>query len=723
MGSGEFEADVPKVDPKDDAFKRYPFAKRVAELITSRHAAPSAVIGIYGAWGEGKTTVLEYIRRELDGNDVLLMPFNPWRFGTDEQLLRSFFSTLAQVLKAPLKTTGEKVAEWISNYGELVIPSVEVGWGAAKLDAGGGIAKVAERFSTVELETLKTRIESALSSAEHRVLVVMDDIDRLDRNEIHQLFKLIKLTANFSYVDYLVAFDDTVIAAALAERYGEGNLQAGRDYLEKIIQIPLRLPAASEMSLRKFYFAALNEVLADTGVNLAKEDGHLFGSQFANGFELALTTPRMALRYANVLRFALPVVKDEVNVVDFMLLEAVRLFYPNLQKLIRERGLEIVHAHLDEQHERTAIGEWVNSALNELGAVQRSSASGVLRFLFPQLESVFGNMHYGSESREAWATAKRLCSTEYFTRYFTYSVSDDDISDAEIGNFIRSAIKGKEVSALQMVRKAVDSQNSEAFLQKLWRRTVEIESDNAEAICWVISQCGEFFSDSHGMFGFTPSGNAARLVEQILLLRISDKHRAGIALRIVEQAQPLYLAMDCLRQFSPSTEAGAPKAVFTEVQSKKGQRCLANRIREELSQCVPWEKYPDSQFRLLRLWARVRNKKETEAFLRKRFKESPDSVLTFLEGSTGKAYPLGSKVGHPQDFESEHLPLLRQVIDPKIVYQFLQIASPQVAAITDYYKAPHEPMSNRIAAQFAAIYSASLQVAPTAKPEETAVRQ
>ena len=151
-------------------------------------------------------------------------------------------------------------------------------------------------------------------------------------------------------MDYLLAFDDTVIAAALAQRYGEGNLQAGRDYLEKIIQIPLRLPVASEMSLRKFYFTALNEVLADTGVNLVKEDARLFGSEFANGFQLALTTPRMALRYANVLRFSLPVVKDEVNIVDFMLLEAVRLFYPNLQRLIRQRGSEIVHADLDLQH-------------------------------------------------------------------------------------------------------------------------------------------------------------------------------------------------------------------------------------------------------------------------------------------------------------------------------------------------------------------------------------
>jgi hypothetical protein len=275
-----------------------------------------------------------------------------------------------------------------------------------------------------------------------------------------------------------------------------------------------------------------------------------------------------------------------------------------------------------------------------------------------------------------------------------------------------------------MLRKAVNSQNSEAFLQKLWRRTDEIEPANADAICWSVSQCGELFSDSYGMFGFTPSGNAARLIKQILLLRVSDDHRAAIALRIVREARPLYLAIDCLWIFSPSTEAEAPKGLLSDAESKRGQRELANRTRKELLDELPWEKYPDSYFRLLRLWARVRNKKETEALLRKRFKENPDSVLNFLEGSTGKQYPLGSKVGHPQDFELSHLSLLKQVSDSKVVYQFLQKASPELAATTDYYKAPHSPTRYRIAAQFASLYMSSLQTASSkhSEPSQSGAR-
>lgn len=52
----------------EDRFNRKPFAIRIAETIAGRADAESLVIGMYGVWGEGKTTVLNYIRAELEEN-------------------------------------------------------------------------------------------------------------------------------------------------------------------------------------------------------------------------------------------------------------------------------------------------------------------------------------------------------------------------------------------------------------------------------------------------------------------------------------------------------------------------------------------------------------------------------------------------------------------------------------------------------------------------------
>ncbi len=710
--SGEFSSDTPTSDPKADAFSRYPFAKRVADIVKNRGSGPSTVIGIYGAWGEGKTTVLEYVRGELDGiGNISVMPFNPWRFAGDEQLLLSFFSTLSEVLATPLKTKAENVAGWISEYGELIIPSIELAWGAAKIDPSKGTVKAAERFSNVKLDTLKSRIEKALNEAKQRVLVIMDDIDRLDRDEVHQVFKLVKLTGNFKNVDYLLAFDDTAIAAALGNRYGEGNLEAGRDYLEKIIQIPLRLPAASEAALRKFYFTALNNVFRDTQIALTDEQANSFATTFATGFRVDLTTPRMALRYANVVRFGLPIIQAETNAVDFMLLEAVKLFYPRVYQTIRNKGFEVVELDVNAQGEKDKVREWVNEALTSVPKLERDGASEVIRFLFPQLQSIFANFYFGAETHEEWAEARRLCTKEYFFRYFSYAVAPDDISDSEIGSLIRDRSPGVQQIA-DRIRGLVSRQNAESFLAKLWRRVNELEPEFTERLALALAKCGDLFPDSGGMFGFTSSGEAAKLIDRMLIRRIAKRQRAATGIAIIRDAEPLYLAFECLRMFRPSEEQPPAESVFDDTSSRKACRQLAARVKDELSRELPWRRYPDSFFRLLRLWARERSKSETQRALRKWFAAEPAAVLDFLEGVTGKAYPLGSNVGRSQDFEQEHLAVLDQVVDLDLVYRFVVKASACAVNLSDYHKAPNEPRRERIAAQFAWLHRNITQKQP-----------
>ena len=99
-----FLADKPISEEKDDKFQRYNFSKRIAETIINRTSSDSIVIGLYGAWGEGKTSVLNFIKQELNPHhpSVIHFTFNPWRFTDEAALLTSFFNTLASELKKSL---------------------------------------------------------------------------------------------------------------------------------------------------------------------------------------------------------------------------------------------------------------------------------------------------------------------------------------------------------------------------------------------------------------------------------------------------------------------------------------------------------------------------------------------------------------------------------------------------------------------------------------------
>ncbi len=94
-----YASDAPIKSQSEDRFRRYPFAKRIAETIVARPDPGSLVVGIYGAWGEGKTSVLNFINSYMrDKESVVCVSFNPWRFKDEATLLLNYFNTLADAL-------------------------------------------------------------------------------------------------------------------------------------------------------------------------------------------------------------------------------------------------------------------------------------------------------------------------------------------------------------------------------------------------------------------------------------------------------------------------------------------------------------------------------------------------------------------------------------------------------------------------------------------------
>lgn len=213
----KISADLPLNDPKEDLFRRYPFAQRIAESIGARDPSSPLVIGIYGPWGDGKTSVLNFVRHELEKmEDVITVSFNPWQFNNENALLMSFFSTLAEALNRDLKSKKEKIGDILSEYGQLLAPLSYTG---ATLGINPGVAaeELGKKLSNIPIQEKKKKIETLLAEEKKRIVILIDDIDRLDKQEIHALFRLVKLTADFSYCAYVLAFDPEIVASSIGE--------------------------------------------------------------------------------------------------------------------------------------------------------------------------------------------------------------------------------------------------------------------------------------------------------------------------------------------------------------------------------------------------------------------------------------------------------------------------------------------------------------------------
>ena len=113
--------DNPAERPEDDEFNRWPFSKRLADTIAGFDTSQGApVLGLFGRWGYGKSTVLNFVRFALErdyGDRVTVFTFNPWLFEEQDALLREFFAGLARNIDAQFEKTGKRVGELMRRYG------------------------------------------------------------------------------------------------------------------------------------------------------------------------------------------------------------------------------------------------------------------------------------------------------------------------------------------------------------------------------------------------------------------------------------------------------------------------------------------------------------------------------------------------------------------------------------------------------------------------------
>src|SRR5579862_4888100 len=306
--------DAPVSDPKQDQLDRLPFAKTLATTILSMKGQDSFVFGLCGPWGSGKSSVLKLVAAELEANRArnkpLIFDFNPWWFSGQDQLLKAFLSQFGSALGrvdtgGRLSALGSK----LSTLGRLLRPFAQIPGAAVvqkvseTLEGGGDATKNLGDQLSADVGQIRCEIDELLRQQEQRVVVVMDDIDRLTADEISQLFLIVKAVADFPNTVYLLAFDHGVVTKAIHEVL---HLD-GVSYLEKIVQVQIDIPPATPVQLQTLFLAQMEALLGSNAVtDQSKID---FANLFHDGLKNFFQTPRQVKRLTNVLRVLYPAVE------------------------------------------------------------------------------------------------------------------------------------------------------------------------------------------------------------------------------------------------------------------------------------------------------------------------------------------------------------------------------------------------------------------------------
>lgn len=416
--------DKPLSSLDQDEFGREPLAEMIADSIESvcKSNHGCIVYGIYGKWGEGKTTLMNFVESKLLGygkkDDILISHFNPWLLDNEEALLKDFFSTICLNCDEKLKKAIRKYGNLVSFASKTILNAIIPSVGVAVSSFINGVKKAFDGLDDTIAEQ-KKKVSKAIESSGKHCLVFIDDIDRLDKDELHTVFRLIRQVADFSNTIYVVAMDVDITSKSLGQFFGKGNEDDGRKFIDKIVQVPIVLPTIHEKWLRVALSRELSSVLGTYGYDMERIP-HLLDT-----IGPLFTSRRDIVRYINQLSFVLPSIVSEVNIEDLCALEAIKVRNPLAFNLIREnrQGLlkhsSSVAAILDKEKASAEQKENFEKAVGTICNCFDKSEGMAIRHV---LDYLFGHSEYDYTTL---IDNRHIQSDVFFSLYFIQAVPED----------------------------------------------------------------------------------------------------------------------------------------------------------------------------------------------------------------------------------------------------------------------------------------------------------
>lgn len=440
LGGLSPSADQPIATRDQDRLRRAGFAGALATQLRASTES-SLVMALTGPWGTGKTSLLNLIEDSLGPDGPLIVRFNPWLFSGTEQLVSNFFDELASQVVEKSDGKLDAVGVRLRQYGELLSPlkviPVVGSWidlAAAGSKAVGGALQTSDPVPP-SLRAQRETIAGALREAGKKIVVMVDDIDRLEDDEIRHVMRLVRLVGDFPNLVYLLAFDSRRVASVLAR----GNQQDGHRYLEKIVQLMYPVPAIGRTELRGLLAEEVERALGVLGDGAPRERAADVVDEIV---ATLVTNVRDVRRYANVLPFSLSLLGREVAVADILALEAVRLFVPGafdqLQDLLDLESLEEAQTG-DEDEEPNVLSDLAERLLISSDGHERAIVS-LMKHVLPTLGAARGDIELERAARASWSEQRRVADSEFLRIYFEKALPANAVPSTAMAELVDALV-------------------------------------------------------------------------------------------------------------------------------------------------------------------------------------------------------------------------------------------------------------------------------------------
>ncbi|CAH2717098.1 hypothetical protein BACCIP111895_04287 [Neobacillus rhizosphaerae] len=472
------------IETKDeDKLNRADFANKLGEALENQQQNESLTIGLLGEWGSGKSSVYNMVKEyssnlkkeSSEESNILYIDFKPWYFGKDNHdIIRIYLFHFLEEIK---KTRGynPKIGKVIKQYADI-ISTVSVRSFGTIVSFKEMIDKILPTRENVSLTELKKEIEDLLLKFPKRIVVYIDDIDRLEGNEIRMMFKLVRLIADFPRVTYIMALDEEIVKKSLASIYqveADSNFEDAKKYIEKFIQIPIYLPKPINNDLETFFSEQIRDVFEKNNIE-GISDIQIVKSLIDLKF-----SPRNIYRYKNLVQFYLPLLKSEVNINDLLYLIMIQVSSSDLYNFIYHNKKVLIN-------EESTSTEGDKNKLYNIENI--NEYRGILETLFPLVARIFGEelKKFKSSEKISWEKNKKICTYEFFDQYFVYGVPTNKISQTELAELITLLRDGGLSDVKRGYINLIEKFSATELNSKLGLRIEEISGPHQEKLLHIL---------------------------------------------------------------------------------------------------------------------------------------------------------------------------------------------------------------------------------------------